>query len=567
MLSDIAIAQAATMLPIAQIAAKLNLAAEDLLHYGPHIAKLSARAMQRLQAKPDGQLILVTAISPTPAGEGKTTTTIGLADALNRLLAAKQKSAMVCMREPSLGPVFGLKGGATGGGYSQVLPMEDINLHFTGDFHAIASANNLLAALIDNHLYQGNALNIDPDSITWRRCLDMNDRALRDLTVRSHSKDTQTNTFNPYSRQTGFDITVASEVMAIFCLASSLADLQQRLANIQIGLNKQQQAVLASDLQAEGAMTALLKNAFQPTLVQTLAHTPALVHGGPFANIAHGCNSVVATQAALKLADFVVTEAGFGADLGAEKFMDIKCRKTGLKPAAAVLVATVRALKFHGGVEVVNLNQENTAALIIGMANLEKHLTNLQLAFNLPVVVAINHFDRDSDAEIACLQAAVAKLGAQAVVCKHWAQGADGAVDLADAVLRLIAGSGDQVCRLLYPDAMPLADKIKCVAQQIYGASQVEFSPKALASLAILEKHHGHFPVCIAKTQYSFSSDPTLRGAPTGHVLTVRELRLSRGAEFVVVVCGDIMTMPGLPKQPASERIGVDQAGHISGLS
>ncbi|MEY3798628.1 MAG: hypothetical protein RLZZ572_809 [Pseudomonadota bacterium] len=565
--SDIAIAQAAEMQAITQIAATLNLAVEDLLHYGPHIAKLSAQAMQRLQAKPDGQLILVTAISPTPAGEGKTTTTIGLADAINRLLADKQKSAMVCMREPSLGPVFGLKGGATGGGYSQVLPMEDINLHFTGDFHAIASANNLLAALIDNHIYQGNALNIDPDSISWRRCLDMNDRALRDLTVHSHSKDTQTNTFDPYSRQTGFDITVASEVMAIFCLATSLADLQQRLANIQIGLNQQQQAVLASDLQAEGAMTALLKNAFQPTLVQTLAHTPALVHGGPFANIAHGCNSVVATQAALKLADFVVTEAGFGADLGAEKFMDIKCRKTGLKPAAAVLVATVRALKFHGGVEVKNLNQENTTALIAGMANLEKHLTNLQHAFNLPVVVAINHFDSDSDAEITCLQAAVAKLGAQAVVCKHWAQGADGAVDLADAVLRLIASSGGQACRLLYPDAMPLADKIKCVAQQIYGASQVEFRPKALASLASLEKHHGHFPVCIAKTQYSFSSDPTLRGAPTGHVLTVRELRLSRGAEFVVVVCGDIMTMPGLPKQPASERIAVDQAGHISGLS
>ena len=567
MLSDIAIAQAAEMQAIAQIAAKLNLAAEDLLHYGPHIAKLSAQAMQRLQAKPDGQLILVTAISPTPAGEGKTTTTIGLADALNRLLAAKQKSAMVCMREPSLGPVFGLKGGATGGGYSQVLPMEDINLHFTGDFHAIASANNLLAALIDNHLYQGNALNIDPDSISWRRCLDMNDRALRDLTVHSHSKDAQTNTLYPYSRQTGFEITVASEVMAIFCLATSLDDLQQRLANIQIGLNRQQQAVLASDLQAEGAMTALLKNAFQPTLVQTLAHTPALVHGGPFANIAHGCNSVVATQAALKLADFVVTEAGFGADLGAEKFIDIKCRKTGLKPAAAVLVATVRALKFHGGVEVKNLNLENTAALIAGMANLEKHLSNLQHAFNLPVVVAINHFDSDSDAEITCLQAAVAKLGAQAVVCKHWAQGADGALDLADTVLRLIASSADHACRQLYPDAMPLADKIKCVAQQIYGASHVEFSPTALASLANLEKHHGHFPVCIAKTQYSFSSDPTLRGAPTGHVLSVRELRLSRGAEFVVVVCGDIMTMPGLPKQPASERIGVDQAGHISGLS
>ncbi len=566
-LTDIGIAQAAQLKPIAEIAAGLNLQADDLLHFGPHIAKLSELAMQKIQTKPDGKLILVTAISPTPAGEGKTTTTIGLADALNRLLANTSKRAMVCMREPSLGPVFGLKGGATGGGYSQVVPMEDINLHFTGDFHAIASANNLLAALIDNHIYQGNALNIDPDSVTWRRCLDMNDRALRDISIHSAYKDAQTHTIKPYTRQTGFDITVASEVMAVFCLASSLADLQRRLANIQIGLNKQQQAVLASDLQAEGAMTALLKNAFQPTLVQTLAHTPALVHGGPFANIAHGCNSVVATQAALKLVDYVVTEAGFGADLGAEKFMDIKCRKTGINPAAAVLVATVRALKFHGGVAVQDLNQENTAALASGMVNLEKHLANLQNAFNLPVLVAINHFDSDSDAEIAYLQAAVAKMGAQAVVCKHWAQGAAGAVELADAMLRMLEVAADRPCQLLYPDAMPLADKINCIAKQIYAAGRVEFSPEAAASLVSLEKDHGHFPICIAKTQYSFSSDPSLRGAPIGHVLTVRELRLSRGAEFVVAICGDIMTMPGLPKQPASERIGVDPAGQISGLS
>ncbi len=566
-LTDIAIAQAATLQPIAQIAAQLRLQAEDLLHYGPHIAKLSEQAMRKTQAKPNGKLILVTAMSPTPAGEGKTTTTIGLADALNGLLADKGKRAMVCMREPSLGPVFGLKGGATGGGYSQVLPMEDINLHFTGDFHAISSANNLLAALIDNHIYQGNALNIDTASITWRRCMDMNDRALRELSINSQYKDSLSNTFKPYSRQTGFDITVASEVMAVFCLAKSLEDLQQRLGNIQIGLNTQQQPVLASDLQAEGAMTALLKNAFQPTLVQTLAHTPALVHGGPFANIAHGCNSVVATQAALKLADYVVTEAGFGADLGAEKFIDIKCRKSALKPSVAVLVVTVRALKFHGGVELPALNQENLSALKAGMANLEKHLSNLQQHFNLPVLVAINHFDTDSDAEIALLQAEVLRLGSQALLCKHWANGAAGASDLAAAVLELTEKNDECAFKLLYPDAMSLADKISTIAQRIYGASRVEFNPKAQASLAVLEKQHGHFPVCIAKTQYSFSADPSLRGAPTGHVLNVRELRLSRGAEFVVAICGDIMTMPGLPKQPASERIGVNQAGNISGLN
>ena len=569
-LSDIEIAQAATLKPIAKIVSRFNLHAEDLIPYGHHVAKLSEHCIQKLQSQSDGKLILVTAISPTPAGEGKTTTTIGLADALNQLLVDKNKQAIVCMREPSLGPVFGLKGGATGGGYSQVLPMEDINLHFTGDFHAIGSANNLLAALIDNHIYQGNALSIDLASVTWRRCLDMNDRALRDLTIHSQTRDAQSKVLKPYERQTGFDITVASEVMAIFCLATSLADLQARLGNIQIGLNTSQQPVFASDLQAEGAMTALLKNAFQPTLVQTLEHTAAIVHGGPFANIAHGCNSVVATKAALKLADYVVTEAGFGADLGAEKFIDIKCRKTGLQPSVVVLVATVRALKYHGGVDVVALNQENLVALKNGMVNLHKHVDNLQQHFGLQVVVAINHFVSDTEAEISLLQAETAKYGVQAVVCKHWAQGGAGALALAEQVLSVIDGkeaSTAKQFKFLYPDSMPLQQKIETIAQKIYGASLVEFSLEAKSRLVELEKNYGHYPVCIAKTQYSFSSDPTLRGAPSGHVLQVRELRLSRGAEFIVAICGNMMTMPGLPKQPASERIGVNQSGEITGLN
>lgn len=560
-LSDIEIAQAATLKPISKIAHQLNLETEDLIPYGHHIAKLSTACIQKLQQLDDGKLILVTAISPTPAGEGKTTTTIGLADALNQVLADSGKNAMVCMREPSLGPVFGLKGGATGGGYSQVVPMEDVNLHFTGDFHAIGSANNLLAALIDNHIYHGNTLNIEPSSVTWRRCMDMNDRALRNITLNVNAKDGKS-----YERQTGFDITVASEVMAIFCLATSLEDLRTRLGNIQIGLTTTRQPVLARDLQAEGAMTALLKNAFQPTVVQTLEHTAAMVHGGPFANIAHGCNSVVATQSALKLADYVVTEAGFGADLGAEKFIDIKCRKTGLQPAAVVLVATVRALKYHGGVDVIALNQENLPAVKTGMVNLQKHLQNLQQHFGLHVVVAINHFSSDTDAEITLLQAEVANMGVKAIVCKHWAQGGAGAITLATEVLNIVEHKADTF-KLLYPDNMPLLKKIDTIAQKIYGASHVELSSSAQIMLAELEKNYGHYPVCIAKTQYSFSSDPTLRGAPAGHILHVRELRLSRGAEFVVAICGDIMTMPGLPKQPASERISVNQAGTITGLN
>lgn len=561
MQSDIEIAQAATLKPISTIVSTLKLSADDLIPYGHHIAKLSASCIQKLQSQADGKLILVTAISPTPAGEGKTTTTIGLADALNQVLAEPKQHAMVCMREPSLGPVFGLKGGATGGGYSQVVPMEDVNLHFTGDFHAISSANNLLAALIDNHIYQGNALNIDPEKVAWRRCMDMNDRALRDITLNSHSKSG-----GSYERQTGFDITVASEVMAIFCLANSLNDLQTRLGNIQIGLTTFNKPVLASDLQAEGAMTALLKNAFQPTVVQTLEHTAALVHGGPFANIAHGCNSVVATKAALKLADFVVTEAGFGADLGAEKFIDIKCRKTGLKPAAVVLVATVRALKYHGGVDVVALNQENLTALKSGMENLKKHIENLQQHFGLNVVVAINHFLSDTDAEIALLQTETARFGVKAIVCKHWANGGVGAIALASEVISMTEKSTTGF-KLLYPNSMPLLQKIEMIAQKIYGASHVELSVEAQETLVELEKSYSHYPVCIAKTQYSFSSDPTLRGAPTGHILKVRELRLSRGAEFIVAICGDIMTMPGLPKQPASERIGVNESGTIIGLN
>jgi len=561
MMSDIEIAQVATIKPILQVASKLSLTSDDLILYGQHIAKLSAACIQKLHTQANGQLILVTAISPTPAGEGKTTTTIGLADALNQVLADKNQHAIVCMREPSLGPVFGLKGGATGGGYSQVLPMEDINLHFTGDFHAISSANNLLAALIDNHIYQGNALDIVPTSVTWRRCVDMNDRALRDITLNVRNKGGQLS-----ERQTGFDITVASEVMAIFCLATSLPDLQVRLGNIQVGLTSANKPVFASDLLAEGAMTALLKSAFQPNLVQTLEHSPALVHGGPFANIAHGCNSVVATKAALKLADFVVTEAGFGADLGAEKFIDIKCRKTGLQPAAVVLVATIRALKYHGGVDVALLNQENLIALKSGIANLKKHIDNLQQHFGLKVVVAINHFLSDNNAELALLQREVAGFGVKAIVCKHWANGGVGAIDLAHEVIGM-AEQPTKNFKLLYPNEVSLLEKIETIAQKIYGASNIELSLEAKATLAELEKSYSHYPVCIAKTQYSFSSDPKLKGAPTEHTLKVRQLRLSRGAEFIVAICGDIMTMPGLPQQPASERIGVNQAGNIVGLN
>lgn len=557
MQSDIEIAQAATLDDISNIAGKLNLPQTDLIPYGQHIAKLSANCVKKLQKNPNGKLILVTAISPTPAGEGKTTTTIGLADALNKI----GKRAVVCIREPSLGPVFGLKGGATGGGHAQVVPMENINLHFTGDFHAITSANNLLAAIIDNHIHQGNLLNIK--SVSWRRCMDMNDRALRNIHINQ-----------AFEYDTGFDITVASEVMAIFCLAENLDDLKIRLGNIQVATDIAGKPVLASDLQAEGAMTALLKDAFQPNLVQTLEHTPAIIHGGPFANIAHGCNSVVATKTALKLADFVVTEAGFGADLGAEKFFDIKCRKANLQPDVVVIVATVRALKYHGGADLKDLNTENIDYLLIGINNLKKHINNLHELFGMHVVVAINHFSQDTPAEVAALQANVETLvdshQCKAIVCKHWAEGGAGALELGREVIRVLADEEfkfSSTFKLLYPDSMPLLQKIETIAQKVYGASSVQLSEQAAQKLKLLEKDYSHFPICIAKTQYSFSSDAGLRGAPTGHTLLVNELRLSRGAGFIVAICGKIMTMPGLPKQPASTRIDVNAVGDIMGLS
>lgn len=547
MLSDIDIAQAATLEPIVEIAAKVGLSSHELHAYGQYMAKLTQATVNRLHAQPaKAKLILVTAINPTPAGEGKTTTTVGLTDALNQA----GYHALACLREPSLGPVFGMKGGATGGGYAQVVPMENINLHFTGDFHAISAANNLLAALIDNHIYHGNALQFD--TVSWRRCMDMNDRALRRITLDNDV-------------HTGFDITVASEVMAIFCLATDLADLTRRLGQIQVGLNQQGTPILAGDLQAEGAMTALLKDAFQPNLVQTLEGSPALLHGGPFANIAHGCNSLVATKTALRLADYVVTEAGFGADLGAEKFMDIKCRQSGLRPDVAVIVATVRALKYNGGVEVADLNTENLSALAIGVANLEKHITNLRQHFDLPVVVALNHFTADTEAEVALVQVAVESLGASLHVCRHWAQGGAGALSLAHAVAsRAQQGAAP---RLLYADDLPVAEKLATIAQAIYGASGVTYSALAQQQLTQMAEASKGFPVCVAKTQYSLSCDAKLRNVPEHHVLHVRELRLSRGAGFVVAICGDIMTMPGLPKQPASARIGVDASGRISGIS
>ncbi len=547
MLSDIDIAQAATLEPIVAVAGKLGLSADDLHAYGQYMAKLTQATVNRLHAQPaKAKLILVTAINPTPAGEGKTTTTVGLTDALNQA----GYHALACLREPSLGPVFGMKGGATGGGYAQVVPMENINLHFTGDFHAISAANNLLAALIDNHIYHGNALGFD--QVSWRRCMDMNDRALRRITLEN-------------TVHTGFDITVASEVMAIFCLSTDLSDLTRRLGKVQVGLNQQGTPILASDLQAEGAMTALLKDAFQPNLVQTLEGSPALLHGGPFANIAHGCNSLVATQTALRLADYVVTEAGFGADLGAEKFMDIKCRQSGLRPDVAVIVATVRALKYNGGVEVADLNTENLSALAIGVANLEKHISNLRQHFGLPVLVALNHFTADTAAEVGLVQVAVEALGASLHVCRHWAQGGAGALDLAHAVAARVQQAATP--HLLYADDLSLAEKLTTVAQKMYGASGVTYSELAQQQLEQIKAASLGLPVCIAKTQYSLSCDAKLRNVPQHHVLHVRELRLSRGAGFVVAICGDIMTMPGLPKQPASARISVDANGRIVGLS
>jgi len=550
MLSDIDIAQAASLRPIVNVATSLGLDPGDLIPHGHFIAKLGPATLSKLANQPDGKLILVTAINPTPAGEGKTTTTVGLADALKHL----GQRAMACLREPSLGPVFGMKGGATGGGYAQVVPMENINLHFTGDFHAITTANNLLAAIIDNHIHHGNALNIG--QVTWRRCMDMNDRALRHVTL--HHQD--------HDSDTGFDITVASEVMAIFCLADSLDDLTQRLGRIQIGLNDQNTPIFASDLQAERAMTALLKDAFQPNLVQTLAHTPALVHGGPFANIAHGCNSVLATKTALKLADYVVTEAGFGADLGAEKFIDIKCRQARLMPDLVVLVATIRALKYHGGADLTALNTQNLADLTNGLAHLRQHIQNLQQAFGLKVVVAINHFTQDTTAEIDLVMQAAQAMGVTACVCRHWAEGPAGASDLAQVVLQTLSRPA-QAAHYLYPDAMPLREKLFTLATTLYGAREVAYSPEAASQLASLEADYDHWPICVAKTQYSFSSDASLRNCPTDHVLKVRALRLARGAGFVVAICGDVMTMPGLPKVPASQRIAVNATGCITGLS
>jgi len=553
--TDLEIARAARKLPIQEIGAGLGIPSAALLPYGHDKAKVDQDLIRSLSDRPDGKLILVTAINPTPAGEGKTTTTVGLGDGLARI----GKRAAVCIREASLGPNFGMKGGAAGGGMAQVVPMEDMNLHFTGDFHAITAAHNLLAAMIDNHIYWGNALDIDERRIAWRRVMDMNDRALRDCVVGLGGVS------NGFPRQTGFDITVASEVMAILCLAEDLADLEDRLGRIVVAYTRDKRPIHARDLKAEGAMTVLLKDAMQPNLVQTLENTPAFVHGGPFANIAHGCNSVIATRTALKLADYVVTEAGFGADLGAEKFFDIKCRKAGLSPAAAVVVATVRALKMNGGVERADLGAEDVAAVTRGCANLGRHIDNVR-GFGVPVVVAINHFSSDTEAEIAAVRAYVAAHGAEAVLCRHWELGGAGAEELARRVVDLAEG-GTARFAPLYPDEMGLFAKIETVARRIYHAGAVVADKAVLAQLAAWEAAgYGNLPVCMAKTQYSFSTDPTLRGAPEGHTVPVREVRLSAGAGFIVAICGEIMTMPGLPRHPAAETIGLDAAGQVEGL-
>jgi formate--tetrahydrofolate ligase len=554
-LSDIAIARAASKRPIADIGARLGIAADDLIPYGHDKAKISPRLIADVAGRPDGKLILVTAVNPTPAGEGKTTTTVGLGDGLNAI----GKKAVVCIREASLGPCFGMKGGAAGGGYAQVIPMEDMNLHFTGDFHAITSAHNLLAAMIDNHIYWGNALDIDLRRVVWRRVMDMNDRALRQITAGLGGVS------NGFPREAGFDITVASEVMAILCLARDLADLQQRLGDIIVAYRRDKSPVTCRDLQADGAMCVLLRDAFQPNLVQTLENNPAFVHGGPFANIAHGCNSVTATTTALKLADYVVTEAGFGADLGAEKFLNIKCRKAGLTPACVVLVATVRAMKMNGGVAKSDLGQENIAAVTAGCANLGRHIDNLR-GFGVPVLVAINHFATDTDAEIAALQDYAAKAGAEAHLCRHWAQGSAGIRDLA-ARVAAVADAGGADFTPLYPDEMPLIDKIDTIARRIYRADGISLPDPVRAQLLAWEQAgYGHLPICMAKTQYSFTTDPDRRGAPTGFTIPVRDVRLSAGAGFIVVICGDIMTMPGLPARPAAQTIGLNDAGQIEGL-
>ncbi len=553
--SDIEIAREATMKPITEIGAKVDIPSDALMQYGPTKAKISFDYLESIQNQEDGHLILVTAISPTPAGEGKTTTTVGLGDGLNRI----GKKAMIALREPSLGPCFGVKGGAAGGGYAQVVPMEDINLHFTGDFHAITSAHNLLSALIDNHIYWGNELGFDERRVAWRRVLDMNDRALRDTVVSLGG------VANGFPRQTGFDITVASEVMAIFCLARNLEDLQERLGNIVVGYTRERKPIHARDLKAEGPMTVLLKDALMPNLVQTLENNPAFIHGGPFANIAHGCNTVSATTTALKVADYVVTEAGFGADLGAEKFFDIKCRKAGLAPKAVVIVATIRALKMHGGVAKDQLGEENVEAVKKGLANLGRHIRNVG-KFGVPAVVGINNFIKDTQPEIEAVQAFTKEMGVEAILCRHWAEGGAGTEELANKVVSLIEGGGAQF-RTLYDDDMPLFDKINTVAREIYGAEEAIADKKVRDQLKAWEADgYGHLPVCMAKTQYSFSTDPNLRGAPTGHTVPVREVRLSAGAGFIVAICGEVMTMPGLPRVPAANSIKLDDEGMIQGL-
>ena len=555
MASDIEIAQAANMQPIAKLAQeKLGIAPEHLEPYGHYKAKVSLNFLDQLKDQPQGKLVLVTAISPTPAGEGKTTTTVGLGDALNYI----GKKAIICLREPSLGPVFGVKGGAAGGGHAQIVPMEDINLHFTGDFSAIALANNLLAAMIDNHIHHGNELGIDVRRIQWKRVVDMNDRALR------HIVQSLGGPANGYPREDGFDIVVASEVMAIFCLATSLEDLKTRLGNIVVGYTREQKAVYARDLQAHGAMTVLLKDALAPNLVQTLENNPAFVHGGPFANIAHGCNTVLATQSALRLADYVVTEAGFGADLGAEKFLDIKCRKSGLRPSAAVIVATVRAMKYHGGADLKTITEENLSALDKGIVNLERHVENVSAIYGIPCVVSINRFNSDTPAEIDMLKHRMSALGVKVVLATHWSDGGKGAAELAQIVVELC--DQPSTPRFVYEENETLWDKINLIAKRVYRASEVTCDAKVRAQIRKLQDDgYGHYPVCVAKTQYSFSTDPQLRGAPEGHVINVREVRLAAGAEFVVMVCGDIMTMPGLPKVPSAAKIDwVD--GKVVGL-
>ncbi len=553
--TDIEIAREANKKPIMEIGAKLGIPAEHLLPYGHDKAKIGQDFIKSLAGRPDGKLILVTAINPTPAGEGKTTTTVGLGDGLNRI----GKRAVVCIREASLGPNFGMKGGAAGGGYAQVVPMEEMNLHFTGDFHAITSAHNLLSAMIDNHIYWGNGLDIDERRVMWRRVMDMNDRALRDIVVSLGGVS------NGFPRQTGFDITVASEVMAILCLSNDLEDLQTRLGNIVVAYTRAKAPIYARDIKADGAMTVLLKDAMQPNLVQTLENNPAFVHGGPFANIAHGCNSVIATKTALKLGEYVVTEAGFGADLGAEKFFDIKCRKAGLKPSAAVIVATVRAMKMNGGVAKADLGAENVAAVQKGCPNLGRHIGNVK-SFGVPVVVAINHFFSDTDAEIEAVKAYVAQQGAEAILCKHWALGSAGIEDLAHKVVQM-AESGAANFAPIYPDDMPLFQKIETIAKRIYHADGVLADKSIRDQLKGWEAAgYGHLPICIAKTQYSFTTDPNVRGAPTGHSVPVREVRLSAGAGFIVVICGEIMTMPGLPRVPSAEVIRLNHDGHVEGL-